>query len=225
MRWAIISSLILHGIFIGLVFKNTDAGSRAYPKIIPVHLTSLPVSKGIEKPAVAAEAPSKPSKQQKIEEPKDKPRITEVDKRKRPARKKAPETKPAVQEDKTTNNGEENKNKGLPDGVDLGSEFGSARLDASGFDSPYFLNVLFSKIRNNWDNPYEGADSVGCVIYFVVDRKGRIVDSAIERSSGLAVYDQSALRAVLAAKPPPLPNQFGSEELGIHLEFKYLPYN
>ncbi len=115
--------------------------------------------------------------------------------------------------------------KGLPEGVELGSEFGSARLDATGFDSPYYLNVLFSKIRNRWDNPYEGIDTVGCTIYFVIDRKGKIVDSAIENSSGLSAYDHAALRAVLAAKPPPLPNQFGSEELGIHLQFRYLPYN
>jgi TonB family protein len=68
-------------------------------------------------------------------------------------------------------------------------------------------------------------DMASCIIYFVVDRSGRISDSAIEKSSGMPAYDQAALRAVLASKPPPLPNQFGSDELGIHLEFKYIPYN
>jgi len=226
MRWAIAASLVLHVFFMGLVFKNSDSKTSAYPKVIPVQLTSLPPSRGAAKPAVEEATAAKSSKkEQKTEPSKDKTRVAEVNQQKRPEKKKTPEPKPAINGEDESAKSKESQNRGLPEGVELGSEFGSARLDAVGFDSPYFLNVLFSKIRNNWDNPYEGADSIGCTIYFVVDRKGRITDSAIEKSSGLVAYDQSALRAVLAAKPPPLPNQFSSDELGIHLEFKYLPYN
>ncbi len=224
MRWAIVASLIIHGFFFGLVFKSSDGKSSAYPRIIPVRLASMPVAKGVKKPVVKEASSRKTKKTEKIETPQDKTRMAEVNRRKKP-RKKQAAPKPAVEESETADEPTDDQNKGLPEGVELGSEFGSARLDAVGFDSPYYLNVLFSKIRNRWDNPYEGLDSVGCTIYFVVNRRGKISDSAIEKSSGFAAYDQAALRAVLAAKPPPLPTQFGSDELGIHLEFKYIPYN
>lgn len=227
MRWAVISSLIIHSIFIGLVFKGSAKKTSQYPPVMMVRLATLPPVKGTAKPA-AIETPEKaiPKKTEKIEVPKEKTRVAEVDERKKPERKsKTQPEKPTAKEEPTSREITGEDRKGLPDGTELGSEFGSARLDAAGFDSPYYLNVLFSKIRNRWDNPYEGIDTIHCTIYFVVDRKGRIIDSAIENSSGLSAYDQAALRAVLAAKPPPLPNQFGSEELGIHLQFRYLPYN
>ncbi len=227
MKWAVISSLIIHSIFIGLVFKGSAKKTSQYPPVMMVRLATPPPIKGTTKPA-AVEAPKKaPTKKiEKIESPKEKPRMAEVNRRKKPARKKeTPRPEPEAKKEPAAGETMESGKKGLPEGVELGSEFGSARLDAAGFDSPYYLNVLFSKIRNRWDNPYEGIDTIDCTIYFVVDRKGKIVDSAIENSSGLSAYDHAALRAVLAARPPPLPNQFGSEELGIHLQFRYLPYN
>lgn len=224
MRWAIVASFIIHGFFFGLVFKSSDGKSSTYPRIIPVRLASMPVAKGVKKPVVKETASRKTKKTEKIETPQDKTRMAEVNRRKKPGKKQAT-PKPAVEETETAEEPTNDRNKGLPEGVELGSEFGSARLDAVGFDSPYYLNVLFSKVRNRWDNPYEGLDSVGCTIYFVINRRGKISDSAIEKSSGYVAYDQAALRAVLAAKPPPLPTQFNSDELGIHLEFKYIPYN
>lgn len=227
MRWAVISSLIIHSIFIGLVFKGSAKKTSQYPPVMMVRLAIPPPVKGTAKPA-AIETPERaPAKKtEQIESSKEKPRMAEVNRRKKPKREtETPKKKPAAEAEPATKEITEQQKKGLPEGVELGSEFGSARLDAAGFDSPYYLNVLFSKIRNRWDNPYEGIDTIDCTIYFVVDRKGKIIDSAIESTSGLSAYDQAALRAVLAARPPPLPNQFGSEELGIHLQFRYLPYN
>lgn len=227
MRWAVISSLFLHSVFIGLVFKGAAKKTDQYPPVMMVRLASLPVVKGAARPAsVETSKKTTTKKTKKPESSKEKPRMAEVNKRKRPERKReTPGPEAEVKKETAAREAIESERKGLPEGVDLGSEFGSARLDATGFDSPYFLNVLFSKIRNRWDNPYEGIDTIHCTIYFVVDRKGKIIDSAIENSSGLSAYDYAALRAVLAARPPPLPNQFGSEELGIHLQFRYLPYN
>jgi len=226
MRWAVISSLIVHGIFFGFVFKNDSDKMNKYPPIMMVRLASPPPARGVEKPAVKRSLETTQKRIQKIETPKAKTRIAEVNKRKKP-RRKQPESKPApeTKEEPQTQEAVNQEKKGLPDGVELGSEFGSARLDAAGFDSPYYLNIVFSKIHRGWDNPFEGLDTVRCTIYFVIDRRGKISDSAIENSSGMPAYDQAALRAVLRSKPPPLPNQFGSDELGIHLEFRYIPYN
>jgi protein TonB len=224
MRWAVAASLVFHSFFLGLIFKSSQEKSGQYPPVMVVRLASPPAARGAPTKATT-EAPKKAEAPKKKQEAtKEKTRMAEVNKRKKPERKKKTQPPPPTQESKTSDDVSDSRGKGLPEGVELGSEFGSASLDASGFDSPYFLNVLFSKIRNRWDNPYEGGDTVRCTIYFVVDRGGRITDSAIEHSSGLASYDQAALRAVLAAKPPPLPNQFGSDELGIHLEFRFLPY-
>jgi TonB family protein len=212
-------------IFFGFVFKNSSEKMKDYPSFITVRLASPPPARGVEKPAVAkTETKTKSKTIKKTEPAKTDTRVAEVNKRKKPARKKT-ETKPARQTDTETSKTQTQEKQGLPEGVELGSEFGSARLDAAGFDSPYYLNIVFSKIRRSWDNPLESADTISCIIYFVIDRRGKISDSAIESSSGLSAYDQAALRAVLGSKPPPLPNQFGSEELGIHLEFRYIPYN
>jgi TonB family protein len=211
--------------FFGFVFKNSSEKMRDYPPVITVRLASPPPARGVEKPAVAKTENKKPSKIiKKTETPKTDTRVAEVNKRKKPARKKT-ETKQAPQTQTEAAKTQTQEKQGLPEGVDLGSEFGSASLDIAGFDSPYYLNIVFSKIRRSWDNPVAGGDTVSCIIYFVIDRQGKISDSAIENSSGWSAYDQAALRAVLGSKPPPLPNQFGSEELGIHLEFRYIPYN
>jgi len=225
MKWAIVASMIFHGIFFGFVFRNSSEKMTKYPPIMMVRLASPPPQRGVKKPATMKSSKKTTSKKNtKIEAPKAKTRVAEVNKRKKPKRKKK-QPEPAINEKPETQELSEPEKQGLPDGVELGSEFGAARIDASGFDSPYYLNVVFNKIRRGWDNPFEGADTVTCTIYFVIDRRGKISDSAIEGSSGMPSYDQAALRAVLGSKPPPLPNQFESDDLGIHLEFRYIPYN
>ena len=224
MRWALIFSLILHGFAFTLIFKRSERNEIKYPSVMMVRLAMPPAQKGVQTPATpktVQEPPPKPVKKE-IEAAKPETRVAEVHPRKRPKREFVPASQPAVREaerkSETTSEA-----MGLPEGVELGSEFGAAKLDVSGFDSPYYLNVLFSKIRRAWDNPYQGVDTVRSTIYFVVSREGRIIDSAIETSSGILAYDQAALRAVLGSKPPPLPGQFTADELGIHLLFQYIP--
>jgi TonB family protein len=186
-----------------------------------VHLASPPPSLGVQNPRIE-QTQAQAVKPKKIESPQDEARMAEVNRLKRPKRQQ-PKAIPLPEEPNPSKEIAESKSRGLPEGVDLGSEFGFARLDATGFDSPYYLNVLFGKIRNQWENPFEGPDTVQCTIYFVISRDGKIIDSAIEKPSGISAYDQAALRAVLSSRPPPLPGQFGSDELGIHLEFQYIP--
>ena len=221
MRWAIGVSVALHIMALSLVFIN-GSHEKGYPvsNILRVSITSPPAAKGVPKPAVEQSTQQKAAK---VEKQVESPRVAEINQKKKP--KKTPaKPEPAVQKNETPDNETRNKNKGLPQGVELGAAFGGARLDATGFDSPYYLNILFNKIDGQWDNPYGGDQAIQCTIYFVVGREGKIIDSAIEKSSGISAYDQAALRAVLGCKPPPLPNQFDSEELGIHLEFTYSPY-
>ena len=221
MRWAIGISVAFHIMALSLVFIN-GSHEKGYPvaNVIRVNLTSPPAARGVPKPAVEQATQTKTAK---VEKQPENTRVAEINPKKKP-KKQAAKPEPAVQKNETPDTETHNKNKGLPQGVELGAAFGGARLDATGFDSPYYLNILFSKIDNQWDNPYEGDQGISCTIYFVVGRDGKIIDSAIEKSSSISAYDQAALRAVLGCKPPPLPNQFDSEELGIHLEFTYSPY-
>jgi TonB family protein len=221
MRWAIGISIALHLLMLTLVFRGSHIDKKAYPPVINVHLIpSSPPLLGVQNPAVEQSTPT-PKQQKKIAPPKEETRVAEVNPQKRPKRS---EPKPSPPKEETAKvSSTESKSKGLPEGVQLGSEFGFAQLDATGFDSPIYLNVLFGKIRNAWENPYEGANKIQCTIYFVISRDGKITDSAVEKSSGIEAYDQAAQRAVLGSNPPPLPGQFGSDELGIHLEFQYLP--
>ena len=221
MRWAIGISIAVHLLILTLVFRGSHIDHKAYPPVMMVHLSSPPPLLGVQNPAVDQSQTPAIKNQTKVQPLKDQTRMSDINEKKRP---KKPDTKPVPPKNETTTaQPSESKSKGLPDGVQLGSEFGFAQLDASGFDSPIFLNVLFGKIRNAWENPYEGANKIQCTIYFVISRDGKITDSAVEKSSGIEAYDQAALRAVLGSNPPPLPGQFGSDELGIHLDFQYLP--
>jgi TonB family protein len=226
MRWAIAISIVLHMAALSLVFKGSRDRGKLYPaNPMFVHLASPPPLQGIQNPAV--EKPAEPEVKQapkKVQKPPEETRVAEINPKKKPKREQPKEKPTPPKEDTPPQETQETKSKGLPEGVELGSEFGSARLDAVGFDSPTYLNILFGKIRNQWENPFETDQTIKCIIYFVVGREGRILDSAIETPSGIEAYDQAALRAVLATRPPPLPNQYESDELGIHLEFRYVPY-
>lgn len=98
-------------------------------------------------------------------------------------------------------------------------------LDSSQFPYIYYLRILKNKIYENWSPPVvedttEKLQDV--VIQFKILKNGKIVDSRIEKSSGIGFFDQSALRAVILASPlPPLPEEFEEEFLGVHLGFSY----
>jgi TonB family protein len=225
MRWAIAVSIVFHMAAFSLVFRTPRGDMRAYPRSINVDLISSPPPlKGVKNAAAQQTVtPEQKKVQKKVEKPPEDTRMAELNAKKKPRREQTKPQPEPQKEEPQRNEQPEPQNEGLPDGVELGSEFGSARLDAAGFDSPTFLNILFGKIRREWDNPFEGDESISCTIFFQIDRGGRITDSAIEAPSGIEAYDQAALRAVLSTKSPPLPNQFELDQLGIHLVFRYNP--
>lgn len=222
MRYAIIASLILHSIVIGrLLWGGGDSATKAYPRIMSVDLVSMP-------PAIrgSPDFQSQPETQTKAVQKAhtrnipETPHTTEIQKDKRQARPKQPQpTKPAVESKPVR----ADTRAGLPQGLTYGSEFGDLSIEGGKFETPTYLNILFAKIKSRWDNPFQGAEEISCVIYFVIERGGQISDAAIEKSSGITAFDQSALRAVLSSNPPPLPVEYSGNQLGIHLEFQYLP--
>jgi len=237
LNYAIIISLVLHmSVFTYMLWGEKRPQKEAYPKIMSVDLVSLPpISRGKTTGSDAPGSPqtveAKPKAQTKVEETPKTPHVAEVNKDKKTNPKK-PAPKPPTKaekadgekkDDKSTQPGKGEDRYGLPQGVDIGSEFGTVNLEGASFETPTYLNILFGKIKNNWDNPFQGADKVVCTIYFTILRQGNIVDAIIEKSSGIAAFDQSTLRAVMSSNPPPLPLEYTGNQLGIHLQFQYLP--
>jgi TonB family protein len=102
---------------------------------------------------------------------------------------------------------------------------GSLSLDVSDFPFTYYLRQIQSKISERWSPPRaSAAGGERAVVMFEIGRDGQIKEPKLERESGNALYDQSALRAVVDASPfPPLPGEFKASSLRIHFGFEFRP--
>lgn len=93
------------------------------------------------------------------------------------------------------------------------------------FRFAYYLAAIRNKIGSHWVPP-PGLDARGrqihATLYFRIQKDGQISVAQIETTSGFAFFDQTALRALLAATPlPPLPAGFTDNFLGVHFGFEY----
>ena len=135
-------------------------------------------------------------------------------------RKRKPQDKKRKEKSVPQKKKKPSRRKGLPDGLpDIYPEIytGSGR----GFNYSYYLNILLSKIGQNWNNPYRNKDVIlKSIVYFEVDEKGLISNIRIEVDSGDEIYNESTIRAVaITKKLPPLPEEFSDDYLKVHLEF------
>lgn len=86
----------------------------------------------------------------------------------------------------------------------------------------YYLQQMLERIGENWEDPVYGrTNKLKATVFFVIERDGRLTDVKLERSSGDGLFDESCVRAVLVTgKLPPLPDEFTTSRLKIHLEFE-----
>jgi TonB family protein len=204
MNWYQFTSFILHIVVFSAIFISGRAHFKPIPRteVIKVSLAPLPQPKVIQE-QVPEE--SKEIVEEKIEE-KAPPKKEE--KKAEPPKK--PAEKPSEQVVK----------KGLPD-IKPKIYTGSGR----GFTYSYYLNILLNKIGGNWHNPFKGKDVImKSIVYFEVDKNGNIYSIRIEEDSGNDLYNETAMRAVIATKTlPPLPEEFSDDYLKVHLEFLTAP--
>ncbi len=95
------------------------------------------------------------------------------------------------------------------------------RLDITGdFCCPDYIVLMVDKIRANWN---QKVDAVGeTTVMFTIQRDGRITSPVTESSSGYAVLDLNAVRAlVLTRQLPALPDGYPNASLTMHLIFQY----
>ena len=99
---------------------------------------------------------------------------------------------------------------------------GSVNLEGANFPYPYYLSNIQIKILSNFQPAISGrqAKDLKAVVFFIIDKDGRISQVKLEDKSGHFLFDQEAQRAILRSNPlPALPPAFGSDRLGVHFEF------
>jgi len=89
----------------------------------------------------------------------------------------------------------------------------------------YYLNVILTRISDNWLNPFAGeANVLSATVVFVIERDGTVREVKLEKKSGNSAYDASCERALLVTdRLPPLPPEFTGQRLKLHLEFEQRP--
>lgn len=96
---------------------------------------------------------------------------------------------------------------------------GGVTVDAVDFCCPDYIITMQELVKQNW-NGRQGIVGV-TTMKFTIRRDGGIQDVQLEKSSGFAVLDNEATRAMRLARLPPLPTRYPNPTLTIHLEFAY----
>ncbi len=98
--------------------------------------------------------------------------------------------------------------------------------DPLGVDfKPYLIQVL-AAVRTNWLSVIPESARLGrrgrVLIQFIIDRRGAVPKLVIAESSGTSALDRAAVAGISASYPfPPLPSQFGGQEIRLQLAFSY----
>lgn len=207
MKLNLLLSFSLHTLFFAAFLISRPVGRKweGYPTVLPVELVKIePVS------YKAPEIDKIQSRKKEFKPPPKKLESITIEKRK-------PEKKEPLEQRKETELVEESK-----EGKSVvGGE--SVRLDVKEFPFSYYLALLKTRIQSNWEPPIRPSRrsvTRKSIVYFHIQRNGKITDMLIEHSSGDYLFDQAAVRAVTLANPlPPLPYDFPEKELGVHFEF------
>lgn len=109
--------------------------------------------------------------------------------------------------------------RGLPTGSPAG--VGAKSLDASDFPHAWYLRQVLQKVEGEWQRQNQRNEpSQKPQVFVEIQRDGSIRTPKIEQSSGNALYDQAALRAIVDASPfPPLPQEWPKPSLRIRFSF------
>lgn len=217
-------SILLHGAVAGLaVYAATQAPAHLPRTTVKIQFASPRMPRVQERPRVPAPAvPVEKPKAPRIDAPKPEPV--------KPVKTTAPPEKntvPLSPFGQSTKKGSENPEPPKPasnqqpatEAVAVGAA-GVTGLEGGDFPYTIYIERMTTLIGNRWLRP-QSASGVPAVIYFAIERDGRVRDATIETPSGNGTFDRAALRAVLEASPlPPLPFAYNGTYLGVHLTFR-----
>jgi len=106
----------------------------------------------------------------------------------------------------------------------IGNLTGAMQIRVEGETLPYayYLAIIQRKIASYWDPPGGLDRGVEAVVWFRIEKDGRVATNYVEEPSGITFFDTAALRALQRALPmPPLPAEYPGDHLIIHLRFVY----
>lgn len=101
---------------------------------------------------------------------------------------------------------------------------GGAVTEGLTFPHIWYLQILERKANENWitHGIIIAGKRADPVVRFHILKNGGVDDLELEKSSGNAALDESALTAISKASPfPPLPADYGSDHLTVHFTFTY----
>jgi protein TonB len=209
-------SLGLH-ILLGLAMIWASGMSEANQKALP----QATVVRLIQPASINVPPPSKPTNDLKLPEPKPKkePKEDQVvapdDKKPLEIPTPKKDKEPADQTPKSP--GGKGSMPNVP--KELVGEGVTLKLNGAGFEYDFYLGIVQSKIQQNF-RPPPGRKSAMAVVSFVILKTGETSNIQLQQPSGSLLVDQAAQRAVRAAgRFPPLPAQYGSDQLAINIEF------
>lgn len=225
-------SLLLHGaLTAAVIYAATHAAAPQAASSVQIQFAKMPG------PAAAPTIQSKPKPVEapKLEEPKPKieePKITEP----KPAAAEPPKkveknTVPFSPFGQSTKKGSESPPVAKPapaPAPSIGTSTAEVPIGGSGVtgleggDFPYTLYIqsMHRRIGTNWFRPQVAAGTA-VVIYFRIQRDGKITDAKVQTSSGNPTFDRTALSAVVSSSPlNPLPFAYNGTYLGVQLTFR-----
>lgn len=103
-----------------------------------------------------------------------------------------------------------------------GNPKGPFGIDAKkNIDTAPYMNELQKRIRMSWKPP-RGNETRRVVVVFTIHQAGNITDVRIKTTSGVAVADEAAIKAVQDISPfKPLPAEFQRDKANIEFAFDY----
>ncbi|OGS44392.1 MAG: hypothetical protein A2539_02040 [Elusimicrobia bacterium RIFOXYD2_FULL_34_15] len=106
-------------------------------------------------------------------------------------------------------------------GTGLGSGTGIG-VDAGNFPYIGYINILRNKVAQNWDpQAYSSGSLKKVLVYFKINKNGKVENLIIKESAGISYIDRSAIRAITNSSPfPPLPVGFPDNSLGVYFMFQ-----
>ncbi len=222
LKKALLFSLVFHVILVITTFPRFHRKPMRYWMATPVELVSLPAANTVVtqpvKPGAPVQEKKKPKEEKKAKKVKvKKDRVVINPKKKKTEEKSQPQPKEIPQPVPVA------ALVPVPAAVAPAPAQSTVIVpDVNDFPFLYYLNIIQKNVSANWNFEYEGMVHQKVVVFFKIDKSGKVYDSKVEKSSGIAFLDQSALRAVLLSSPfPPLPDEYNGNFLGIHFGFEF----
>lgn len=215
LKLALTASFLIHlMLFAGT--SITHLKSRVMVISFPVELMA---PKGGGTPEPEAKKPDEPKPPEKAPE---KPKPEPVVKQNKNILAVKPVVKPSKgKQDKIA----DNKQKTPPQEGSQAKVYGSGlmsniSLENANFPYTVYLNNVRRTIYANWDES-KPTSTARAVIFFKIQRDGKLADVKIDKSSNNKIFDLIAKRAVELSEMPPLPEDYKGKDLGVYIEFIY----